>query len=419
MATRIQMPTRKPTRTSPFTTSAVQRLTVSQVIAQTDSKSTPVQNAVCVPLEYVVRDSPIQRRKPFDPVGNADDAWLVESIKEIGQREPVRLRRIGENEYEIEYGHRRIDASRYLGRREVLAFVTDDSADQALEWTALENTGRPLTASELIETMAAIEAQKPMTIVQMASLLGKSIGYLSELRQVAAAHQSVRFALEQEVLPLRLAIAIKQAPEDCQERLVTLAVGNRGRISQEKMKSLVERAKTGSDAIDDLAKVLGLHLPEENVEDVIANAQGERVEVSEDESPKTISENGKSKKVKKIYLDDVLAHFRREMALSDKRIVREVVTIGLNRKMPVTQIRLASVLAQTGRGSADAAIDLAREISGDAGVKSLLNAFEAIGEARRLSDGKRANRYAPQIARWLTKEMGALVTDLTKNTAKE
>ena len=66
----------------------------------------------------------------------------------------------------------------------------------------------------------------------------------------------MRFALEQEVLPLRLAIAIKQAPEDAQERLVTLAVGNRGRINQEKMKSLVERAKTGADAIDDLAKVL-------------------------------------------------------------------------------------------------------------------------------------------------------------------
>ena len=417
MASRMQMPTRKPTRTSPFTTSAVQRLTASQVIAQTDAKSEPVQNAVNVLLEYVVRDSPIQRRKPFDPVSNKDDAWLVNSIKEIGQREPVRLRRVGENEYEIEYGHRRIDALRYLGKREVLAFVTEDNEEQALEWTALENTGRPLTASELIETMAAIEAQKPMSIAQMASLLGKSKGYLSELNQVAAAHQSVRFALEQEVLPLRLAIAIKQAPEDAQERLVTLAVGNRGRINQEKMKSLVERAKTGADAIDDLAKVFGLHLPEEAIEDVIANAQGERIDGVEDEMSASL--NGKGKKVKKVYLDDVLAHLRREMVLSDKRTVREVVTVGLNRKMPVAQIRLASVLAQTGRGDAAMAVEIAREIGGDASVKSLLKAFEAIGEARRLSDGKKANRYAPQIARWLTKEMGALVTDLTKNTVKE
>ena len=418
MASRMQMPTRKPTRTSPFTTSAVQRITASQVIAQTDTKIEPVQNAVNVLLEYVVRDSPIQRRKPFDPVSNKDDAWLVDSIKEIGQREPVRLRRLlGENEHEIEYGHRRIDALRYLGKREVLAFVSEDSAEQALEWTALENTGRPLTASELIETMAAIEAQKPMSIAQMASLLGKSKGYLSELNQVAAAHQSVRFALEQEVLPLRLAIAIKQAPEDAQERLVTLAVGNRGRINQEKMKSLVERAKTGADAVDDLAKVFGLHLPEEAIEDVIANAQGERIDGVEDETSASL--NGKGKKVKKVYLDDVLAHLRREMVLSDKRTVREVVTVGLNRKMPVAQIRLASVLAQTVRGDAATALEIAREIGGDASVKSLLKAFEAIGEARRLSDGKRANRYAPQIARWLTKEMGALVTDLTKNTVKE
>ena len=417
MASRMQMPTRKPTRTSPFTTSAVQRLTASQVIAQTDAKSEPVQNAVNVLLEYVVRDSPIQRRKPFDPVSNKDDAWLVNSIKEIGQREPVRLRRVGENEYEIEYGHRRIDALRYLGKREVLAFITEDSEEQALEWTALENTGRPLTASELIETMAAIEAQKPMSIAQMASLLGKSKGYLSELNQVAAAHQSVRFALEQEVLPLRLAIAIKQAPEDAQERLVTLAVGNRGRINQEKMKSLVERAKTGADAVDDLAKVFGLHLPEEAIEDVIANAQGERIDGVEDETSASL--NGKGKKVKKVYLDDVLAHLRREMVLSDKRTVREVVAIGLNRKMPIAQIRLASVLAQTGRGDAATAVEIAREIGGDASVKSLLKAFEAIGEARRLSDGKKANRYAPQIARWLTKELGALVTDLTKNTVKE
>ena len=417
MASRMQMPTRKPTRTSPFTTSAVQRLTASQVIAQTDAKSEPVQNAVNVLLEYVVRDSPIQRRKPFDHVSNKDDAWLVNSIKEIGQREPVRLRLLGETEYEIEYEHRRIDALRYLGKREVLAFITEDSEEQALEWTALENTGRPLTASELIETMAAIEARKPMSIAQMASLLGKSKGYLSELNQVAAAHQSVRFALEQEVLPLRLAIAIKQAPEDAQERLVTLAVGNRGRINQEKMKSLVERAKTGADAIDDLAKVFGLHLPEEAIEDVIANAQGERIDGVEDEMSASL--NGKGKKVKKVYLDDVLAHLRREMVLSDKRTVREVVTVGLNRKMPVAQIRLASVLAQTGRGDAATAVEIAREIGGDASVKSLLKAFEAIGEARRLSDGKRANRYAPQIARWLTKEMGALVTDLTKNTVKE
>lgn len=418
MASRMQMPTRKPTRTSPFTTSAVQRITASQVIAQTDTKSESVQNAVNVLLEYVVRDSPIQRRKPFDPVSNRDDAWLVDSIKEIGQREPVRLRRLlGENEYEIEYGHRRIDALRYLGKREVLAFVAEDSAEQALEWTALENTGRPLTASELIETMAAIETQKPMSLKDMAALLGKGQSYLYELRQIAAAHQSVRFALEQEVLPLRLAIVIEAAPEDCQERLVTLAVGNRGRINQEKMKSLVERAKTGTDAIDDMAKVLGLHLPEEAIEDVIANAQGERTEAVEEETPSPL--NGKGKKVKKVYLDDVLAHLRREMALSDKRTVREVVAIGLNRKMPIVQIRLASVLAQTGRGDAATAVEIAREIGGDASVKTLLKAFEAIGEARRLSDGKKANRYAPQIARWLTKEMGALVTDLTKNIVKE
>ena len=79
----------------------------------------------------------------------------MNSIKEIGQREPVRLRRVGENEYEIEYGHRRIDALRYLGKREVLAFITEDNEEQALGGRRWKNTGRPLTASELIETMAA------------------------------------------------------------------------------------------------------------------------------------------------------------------------------------------------------------------------------------------------------------------------
>ena len=124
------------------------------------------------------------------------------------------------------------------------------------------------------------------------------------------------------------------------------------------------------------------------------------------EDEMSASLNGKGKKVKKVYLDDVLAHLRREMVLSDKRTVREVVTVGLNRKMPVAQIRLASVLAQTGRGDAATAVEIAREIGGDASVKISVEAFEAIGEARRLSDGKRANRYAPQIARLVDERDG-------------
>ena len=51
---------------------------------------------------------------------------LAESIDDIGLLNPIRVRQVGDDEYEVVAGSHRLQAAELLGWREIAAIVTDD-----------------------------------------------------------------------------------------------------------------------------------------------------------------------------------------------------------------------------------------------------------------------------------------------------
>ena len=70
--------------------------------------------------------------QPFKPRSGQENQELEESIRQQGTIEPLVIRPLSENKYQIISGHRRVEACRKLGIHEVPAVIREMSDDQAV-----------------------------------------------------------------------------------------------------------------------------------------------------------------------------------------------------------------------------------------------------------------------------------------------
>ena len=83
--------------------------------------------------------SPLQPRKKINEEDLKD---LVASIKQNGILQPVLLRKVEENKYELVYGHRRFEAAKRAGLKEIPAVFRRLSDREVLEIAIIENIQR-------------------------------------------------------------------------------------------------------------------------------------------------------------------------------------------------------------------------------------------------------------------------------------
>ena len=91
---------------------------------------------------------------PFQPRTKFDEEALAElsaSIKEIGLIQPITLRKVGDNKYQIIAGERRFRASQLAGLNKIQAYVRKAKDDGMLEMALVENIQREdLDAVEIV-----------------------------------------------------------------------------------------------------------------------------------------------------------------------------------------------------------------------------------------------------------------------------
>ncbi len=218
-----------------------------------------------IALSAVVRESPFQTRRKFDREKYEDDASLVESIRELGQREPVGLNEFEERKYEIVYGHRRIGALRCLGAETVLAIVVKGDMAELATWSAIENSGSPLSLVEKAELAAMFETQFRLTNAEICVRLGCSETQLKYMRGVLRADDSVRFALAAETIGVKVGVALSRAPKEHQARLVDIAAA--GKLRREDAEALVSHMEAAQIEPDEAAEALGFLAPTQNAND--------------------------------------------------------------------------------------------------------------------------------------------------------
>lgn len=122
------------------------------------------------PIERIVPQKG-QPRQHFAPQALED---LAASIGEHGLLEPLVVRKIGDDKFELVAGERRWRASQKAGLKEVLVVVKDVSPAKAFELALVENVQREdLNAVELAEALDRLVKEHGYTQEALAKRIGK------------------------------------------------------------------------------------------------------------------------------------------------------------------------------------------------------------------------------------------------------
>jgi ParB family chromosome partitioning protein len=159
---------------------------VSLLSSETTHRSTGVK---VIPVDRI-ESNPEQPRLAFDETTLQE---LASSIREHGVLQPILVRPIGENHFQLIAGERRWRASKLAGMASIPALVEDIDDSTALEISIIENLQRedisPLDEAAMYDRMIR---EHGYSIRRLADKLGKDKGYLENRLRLADAPSEVR-----------------------------------------------------------------------------------------------------------------------------------------------------------------------------------------------------------------------------------
>jgi len=181
----------------------------------------PETSSETVTPDVSLRKIPIEQLKPnpwnrtqFDPSQLED---LINSIKVSGIKEPLIVRKINDGNYQIASGHRRWLAAQTAGLKEVPCWVQDLSNEDVQDMNLIANVQKedvpPLQLAQMIDARMKAGGLKQLG---MASLLGKSQQWVSEILGFLDLPKEVRESTTIVVMKSNQLRALKSLPPDHQ-----------------------------------------------------------------------------------------------------------------------------------------------------------------------------------------------------------
>ncbi len=140
-----------------------------------------------------IEANPFQPRTKFDEEALAE---LTDSIKELGLIQPITIRKIGDDKYQIIAGERRFRASQLAGLNKIPAYVRKAKDDTMLEMALVENIQREdLDAIEVALSYQRLMEELEYTQEELSSRVGKKrstiANYLRLLRLPAVVQKGL------------------------------------------------------------------------------------------------------------------------------------------------------------------------------------------------------------------------------------
>ncbi|NVN94876.1 MAG: ParB/RepB/Spo0J family partition protein [Bacteroidetes bacterium] len=136
-----------------------------------DNASTVVGSIASIPVDSI-------EANPFQPRTEFEEQALNElsiSIKHQGIIQPITVRKIGHEKYQLISGERRLRASKLAGLEEIPAYIRIATDSQMLEMALVENIQREnLNAIEVALSYQALIDECKLTQEQMSEKVGKN-----------------------------------------------------------------------------------------------------------------------------------------------------------------------------------------------------------------------------------------------------
>jgi ParB family chromosome partitioning protein len=215
--------------------------------APVSSATMPIANAgpqdgqmLEIPLEYLQRGKYQPRRDMQDESLQE----LAESIKAQGVMQPIVIRPIGSNRYEIIAGERRWRACQLAGLEKIPAIVRDVPDEAAVAMALIENIQREdLNAVEEAVALKRLQDEFSLTHQEVADAVGKSRTAVSNILRLLNLCSDVRTMLERGDLEMGHARCLLSMGED-QQRLLARQIVAKG-LSVRQAEALVRHAAEG------------------------------------------------------------------------------------------------------------------------------------------------------------------------------
>ncbi len=192
----------------------------------------------------LIEANPFQPRTEFDEVALAE---LAQSIKEQGIIQPVTVRKLGYNRYQLISGERRLRASKLAGLAKIPAFIRIANDEQMLELALIENIHREnLNAIEVAISYQRLIDECNLTQEQLSEKLGKSRSAIANFLRLLKLPAEIQIALRDGHISMAHARAlINIEDKETQLKLLQQIVENDLNVRQ--TEELANKAKSNAE----------------------------------------------------------------------------------------------------------------------------------------------------------------------------
>ena len=188
-------------------------------ITSSDISGNYVAGAVAEINIDFIEANPFQPRTAFDESALNE---LAESIKIQGVIQPVTVRKMGRDKYQLISGERRLRASKMAGLKTIPVFIRVANDEQMLEMALIENTHREgLNAIEIALSYQRLIEECNITQEQLSEKVGKDRSTVTNFLRLLKLPPEVQVALRDGFISMSQARAIINI-EDKTKQLVIL-----------------------------------------------------------------------------------------------------------------------------------------------------------------------------------------------------
>lgn len=197
-----------------------------------------------IPLEEI-QVNPFQPRTHFDKDALQE---LAESIKIQGIIQPITVRKLAPNEYQLISGERRFQASKIAGLTQVPAYVRTANDQQMLEMALIENIQREnLNALEIAHSYQRLLAECNLKQEELGDRVGKNRTTVNNYLRLLKLPPTIQAAIRDQQISMGHARALINI-EDVDRQLAIFKKAVEEELSVRKVEALVKALNEGTPA---------------------------------------------------------------------------------------------------------------------------------------------------------------------------
>lgn len=189
-----------------------------------------------------IEPNPDQPRTNFDEEALDD---LAESIKQLGVIQPITVRKISDDKYQIISGERRFRAAQKAGLSKIPSYIKTAEDETVMQMALVENVQREdLNAIEIALSYKALTETQNLTQEKISSLVGKKRATVSNYLRLLKLPAEIQLGISKKQIDMAHARALLSL-DDPQKQLEIYEKTISGNLSSHAVEAMVKEALEG------------------------------------------------------------------------------------------------------------------------------------------------------------------------------